>query len=248
MRYFYLIAGGVFFLSALTVNAPASLVGTLFKNDGKVLSWTHTRGSLWNGQIENLSMDGIYLGRATYRLAPLPLLRGSAKLNLTLVGGSVSGNGDVVASKNSLVIKDGKFRANLSSMTNRRAFGLPVNGVADINIAEIHFTRKGCRTADVTVWTDFLSSTARQVNAEGFALEGPARCEGEDLLVSLEGAGNEGNVQLHFKLRVDMTYDMVALVEPKRRVVADALVFLGFKQSGTALNYEVAGTLQEAGL
>ena len=245
-RFAIFFLAGFVFLLALLLSAPASLLNPMLASTS-IVSHTHIRGSVWSGVIENLSAEGVFLGRARYKLRPLSLLLAKPSFALTLSGGAVSGHGNFTVSRESIAIKNGAFRVSLGDITTSQALGMPVRGRADIDVASLHFNKNGCQRASGTISTDFLNGTAEEFGASGFVLAGPADCDGDDLRIKLAGEGDEGSANVVLLVKPNLTYSMEAMASPTRSEVATALSFLGFEATGTGLNYQVVGRLSQIG-
>ncbi len=242
-RKILVFVSGIFLLSALVIGAPASLLGRMLEKNIANFSYGHVSGSLWQGQFTHAGYDGVSLGRVDYRLKFLPLLTGKAEFDLELNGGALTGNISIGIGKNYIAASNGDLRARLEGITNNTAFGLPVRGIANVNLELLHLNGEGCQQADFSLWTDFLTLPAKQFGGQGFPMEGQGQCEGADLNLALAGNGAEGNAQLSFLIRPDMGYKITASAAPSNPDIIEALAFLGFEKKGEQLNYVADGVL-----
>lgn len=237
------IASLLVFLSVLIVKAPASILSRVAEKNIPGLSYSQAKGSVWEGHFEGVSINAVDLGRASYRIAPLSILTGRPHIKLSLSGGDLVGDVDIKIAHNRLDMGPSALTVRLAGVSTIKPFGQPVSGRAVIHVDQLIVSKTGCDAAQLTIVTDFLDQPARQWGSQGFELSGPGRCDNEDLVVDLAGAGAEGNANLALRLRPDLSFSVAASAKPEKESVAEALAFLGFEENGNSLVYRATGNL-----
>lgn len=118
-RYIWL--GALLYLLFLIVTAPASLlVWLLPKPAGVEIVLQQPRGTLWRGEVQRVALKPASgsvaeLGRLTWTMRWLPLLRGEMAADIELAGGPASARGLVAAGPGKLRLQgfDARFPAAL---------------------------------------------------------------------------------------------------------------------------------------
>lgn len=245
VRIFGIICGVLLFVGTVVMYAPSSLINIVVKNNTRAFTYSHSKGFLWQGELENVVASGIYVGGVMYKLSPLSLLTGNAKMDLRLSGGAINGTGIIKMGTKNIKIQEGMFRVMLSELTNKRAFGVPVVGFVDVNLQNTFISRKGCHSGEGKLSTNFLTVSSRQYGVEGFVLAGPIFCENQHLIIELSGEGEDGAAQITVTIAPDLSYKLSATANPLRRDLAQALAFFGFEEGESGLYYEYDGNFRE---
>lgn len=251
MKYRLFFIGVLIFAALALSQAPASLLASvmtkeLSKNSQARFSYAHVSGLAWKGRFDDVVINSTYIGRVDYDISLLALLTGKIKGDLSLRGGAIVGDGKIVLGKKLIDINGGNFRVALGDLTSNRALGVPLTGQLRIEAERLRFNKKGCVDAKGTIFTDFLHGPARQLNVEGFNLQGPASCKGDDLELLLSGSGSEGRVGVELLIKPDLHFQIVANVVPVREEVVEALAFAGFEKNENGLNYQASGNIAGA--
>lgn len=137
-------------------------------------------GTFWEGTIREGRFGDVTLGDLDAGIAPLPLLLGRARIGLRSRGGGGI-DGTVVVSRHSAGV-DG---ANASIPVGGALAPLPITAL-DLSEVSVRFVDGACDRAEGRV--------RATLNGAGLptALAGPARCDGEALLLPMTGGPGEG--------------------------------------------------------
>lgn len=117
-----------FILAAIWLTPLAFVAPYLNKMTSDVV-FQNPQGTIWNGQVENLSIQNHYLGKASWRVDPVKSLKALAlKSNFTVESKDINGNGLAGISVNkNLIIENTQFDINAeylnSLQTNAKLSG-----------------------------------------------------------------------------------------------------------------------------
>ena len=240
-----LLLAGASFATTLVAWAPASLLMALAPKSG--VAYVRSEGTIWRGAVEGLVVEGAPLGRVSFRVHPFALFSGRLAAAIEIEGGAIEGEGEfAVGLGGAVTARAVAAEVDLSRFRRFGIMGATLSGAARIEADELAFSVRGCRAAAGSVWTDVLRKPAQRFGGEAFDLEGPARCDGPDLAVSLAGQGSDGAATLDIRLKPGFEYAFKASVAPQRAGVEEALLYFGFERADGALGYETIGSLRRA--
>lgn len=242
-------AGAGAFLLAGIAGAPASLLPALLGFEKHGVRYENAQGSFWRGSISGVSATEIYVGDIDYRIRPAALLRGALSARLTASGGALVGKGDFSIGLGGLAQVNGaSFGLDLGALRGYAFLGEPLRGDLRLEVERLAFSKRGCRRANADIWSDILEAPARRIGAPVMPLSGALACDGDDLLASLSGDGEEGRVALTLRVTPALTYQLDATAEPKRLEMREALQSLGFRRQDDALTIGTRGAIRSAGV
>ena len=242
------IVGAIVFLITGVYAAPASLLAPVLSAAHDV-SYQRLEGRIWRGRIKGLVAADQRLGDVAFTIRALPLLLGNVETQLSLTGGVATGGGVVSVNvvSRSLELQDATADFNLNAIDRYTLFGLPYQGYARASVRRLVWNKTGCASADGSFWTDALNAAATRVTGDGIELSGPARCEGDALMLLLDGVNAYGDATIEIAVSPDLTYALSAAVTPKRSEARRSLELLGFQPDGRNLVYDAVGPLKGLG-
>lgn len=241
------VAGAIAFASALFASAPASLLPGLLGFEKHGVRYESVEGAIWRGVFTGVSVDGIYLGDIGYRLRLIALLRGALAAHITAAG-ALEGSGDIsIGARGTAGVKAASFDFNLGALKHYAFLGEPLRGNVRLEVERFAFSPQGCLRADVRAWSDVLEAPARRIDAPAMPLAGTISCDGDDVLASLAGDGEEGSVALALRVTPSLTYQVDATVAPTRLEMREALQSLGFRREDDRLTIGTRGAIRSAG-
>ncbi len=233
------------FTVALIASLPASMIGLALGGTG--VSYQKIEGTIWRGVVRNAGAQGIYIGDIDYRINPLRLLTGAAGAKLQFNGGAVDGDLNVTAGLGGLSVANSELTAQLSVIKRYRLMGAPFSGRAVVSMDRLRLTKNGCRRGEGALWTDALNAPAKQFDRSGVELQGPVRCEDNDLVLALAGVSDDGNLDILIRIKPDLRYDMTVTVAGAAPETRDTLKAFGFEEANGALVLGSIGVLQGVG-
>lgn len=241
--------GALTFVANAALLAPASLLAPALAGAPAPIAYERLEGRIWRGKIIRLQISEHDLGDVEFAVSPLPLFLGRLQARIRADGGAGEGAGRVSYGllDQSLKVSDAKFSFDLGSVRRYTIFGLPYQGDLTASVDSLVWTKNGCREAEAEIWTDLLDASSRQLAGEGMELSGAAACDGARLALTLRGENSEGRAEVIVSLGPDMTYQLVASVEPRRAELQENLQRLGFEDNGASLVYDAMGAIKGLG-
>ncbi|WP_411818294.1 type II secretion system protein N [Hyphococcus sp. DH-69] len=247
-RFMGLVVCAVFLIGVVTM-LPASLVSTFVNFDRQRVSYMAANGTIWNGSFENVNIGSAPLGDISFRLSALSLLTLFPKFDLSAKEGAVIG--DAIVSVNPaqrITIADLNADLDLGALAPYGILGAPTQGIARVSADKIALSpKKGCINADGTLWTNVLNAPAFRHDMPALPLNGDVTCEGEQLLVVLEGENDRAGAEIILRINKDLAYELAARAYSPEDDINSALRFLGFEDADGELVYGSAGIFRSAG-
>ena len=241
-----ILTGAAAFVCTALAAAPAIIVVAPIAAASKNVSYSDVSGTIWQGNIENLSVSGSPIGNVDFRISPFSVLRLSPKVDVRSAG-AVQGTGSAsVSIGGRLEVNNADFTFNLARLAQRGILGNPVEGTASVVVDRIALKRSGCAVAAAQLSTDVLDAPAKRFQGTPFPLSGEIRCDGDDLLVAMTGDSAEGTVAMYLRIRSNLTYELTAMARPRADAIASTLLFFGFEDQNGTLVYGSAGVLGKA--
>ncbi len=188
-------------------------------------------GSIWNGTLRDVSIDGVSLGHFSAKLSPLKLLSGTAAIQLRALSGEPAAA--------TLIATFANYGAD--GVTTRLvlpgAFDpLPVESV-DLKDASVRFSRNGCASADGQVRVT-LAGTLAGISL-GQQLLGIPRCDGKILTLALVSQSAMERITL--RIVPDGQYSAKLLIRASDADMAGKLNAAGFREASEGHFVEISG-------
>lgn len=230
------LAGVTLFIVLAVARLPLSLVLDVSDIRAQGVDWAAASGTVWDGTIVGVSLDGYPVGTITQRTGFLPLLTGRVVSDVAISGRPVNGEGRVSLAGERVTIADAAFLIDLASYDVVDAFGAPLRGTVRLEADNLRLRGERCQAGAVSLWTDSLTYSARAWGGEGFPLAGTATC-GEDgvLRLALSGQGSGQTVGITGTLDPALDYLAEVRAGGLEQDVATGLMLYGFEQSGDDL-------------
>lgn len=179
---------GAMLVAALLVFLPLRLVLGWAGLAEQGLTARSVGGTFWEGTIRDGRFGEVALGDMDAGIAPLPLLIGRARIDLASRSASPSLTGAVGVSRHSAGIDD----LNAAIPVGQALAPLPITAI-DLTDVSIRFVDGACDSAEGRVRAT-LSGAGLPTSS---ALSGPARCDGDALLLPMTGGpGETANLRL----------------------------------------------------
>ena len=207
-------------LLALIAFFPLGLALQIAGLDGRLFAARSVEGSVWNGTLRDVSIDGVPLGDFASSLSPIRLLTGVAAIRLQ---GAQGGPTAVATSSLSAL----GVEALSASFANRSAFApLPVERV-ELKNAAASFRNGQCVSASGLVRVQLASELAGV--PLGQTLTGTPRCDGPILSVPLVSQSQMERVLL--RLSPDGQYEAKLLMKAQDAATAVKLTAMGLPET-----------------
>jgi general secretion pathway protein N len=221
----------VVLVAALIATFPLRLALGAISGSGALFTARAAEGSIWNGRLRDVSIDGVSLGDFSAKLSPLKLLSGTAAIQLRALSGEPAAA--------TLIATFASYGAD--NVTTRLvlpgAFDpLPVESV-DLKDASVRFSRAGCASADGQVRVT-LAGTLAGISL-GQQLLGTPRCEGKILTLALVSQSAMERITL--RIVPDGQYSAKLLIRASDAEMAGKLNAAGFRETSDGHFVEISG-------
>ena len=244
MRIGMAVVGILLFVSVLIARLPLSL---LVENAPVPVDYRSVSGTIWNGRIAGIEVDGQEVGDAEIGLRFFPLLTARVSTALALRGRFIDGLGDVSFDGTTLAIRDATGTADVSRFGLVDVFGQPLRGTIEGSIDRLEFSRtEGCLHAELDLATDALTQSLGIYAGDGLELVGKGRCENGDLVIPLDGENDDAVIEVELRLKANGRYHSVLAVTPLEPRLGDFLGQVGFRKEGNTYVAERGGSVEEA--
>ena len=172
-------------------NVPLAFVMKKAGLTSKGVFWQQARGTVWDGQVTGLSVNGEPVGAVEGSFSLSRLVQSQPGHLLHWTGPSGHGTALAGPAKDGIHLEDGQaavtFDASrISSLFPAREVSLRLSDV------QMDMGRDGCRAASGDVQTDALAHVSAAYGATWPELTGFLSCEQGELVISLEGQAADG--------------------------------------------------------
>ena len=155
------------------------------------VSWQQARGTIWNGQVTGLEVEGQPAGAVSLSFRPQDILQGRLSHDLIWSGPAGRGTAQVGLSAAGMNIRGG--RAEVSIDTSLVSSRLPKHeATLRITEADMSFEGTDCTVGEGNVSTQGLSGLTAGYGMHWPELSGTIRCEAGEVLVDLSGKADDG--------------------------------------------------------
>ncbi len=210
------------------------------------VGWAQVQGTLLNGRIDGLHVQGQPMGDVQLKLRPLSLISLAPEFDIQWGGPGGQGTGVVKVSKNRLAAREVRMQHQINAIEALAGPVRALGGIVRISNGAVVMTPVGCESASGKVTTDTLQVAAQQYGREFGIIEGPISCIERDLMLELNGTSQSGDsVQVDAKASVLGTSMFEVAIN-----TADTQMTLGLSQIGFTFrdgawrySYEQKGSL-----
>lgn len=221
----------VVLIIALIAAFPLRLALGTLGGTGTLFTARAAEGSIWNGKLRDVSIDGVSLGDFSAKLSPIKLLSGAAAIQLRALSGEPAAA--------TLIATFGNYGAD--NITTRLvlpgAFDpLPVESI-NLEDASVRFSKSGCAAAGGQVRVT-LAGTLAGISL-GQQLLGTPRCDGKILTLALVSQSAMERITL--RIVPDGQYSAKLLIRASDADMAGKLNAVGFRETSEGHFVEISG-------
>lgn len=223
------------FLFALLALFPLRLAFNMLALQENGLSGRAIHGSVWWGDIEQLTLGGVPLGNVEARLSAVQLLVGRARMDFARHRGAPDDlKGAVSVNTSSFGVDDVTAHIGVGG----HFAPLPVNGL-DFDDLSVRFADGACVRAEGRLKVR-MSPAVQGLNLSQ-GLSGEAVCDGDTLLLPL--ASQSGMETMRMRIEANRSFHAELLVRTSDPALSTDLQKSGFTRRGNALALTVRGRL-----
>ncbi len=226
------------FIGALAIGLATKIpLSFVMRNSGATsqgLSWQQARGTIWDGQVTGLGMNGNPLGAIDMSLSPWKFITGGAPSHFDWISEQGRARGDIAISKNSIRLKNTDMNLFVGTMSGLHPELQKLGGALSLKNVDAAAELSGaCKSASGAAQTDILQRLGTQYGRSWPILKGEISCANGDLILPLSGEGEAGE---RFNISIIAsptgTIDQTIEVEGLDGQVSVALQSMGFTPSG----------------
>ncbi len=190
------------FAAGMALFAPLGIALRLTGADSHSIGWDTAEGTVLNGRIQGLEIEGQPYGNAALQLQALALLSGKLRYTVDWTSEHGSGTGEVFAGSNtSIAIEKFSIDLDLLRLEQAALWIRQSGGRVQLQGQTIRFNADQCVQADGKAQSDVLERN-REILGSGWSdMRGDLRCENGDLVIPL-ASENETGTRFLAQLRV----------------------------------------------
>jgi len=223
------------FLFAMLALFPLRLAFNMLALQENGLAARAIHGSLWWGDIEQLTIGGVPLGNVEARLSPIQLFVGRARMDFSRQRGAPDDlKGAVSVNNSSFGVDDVTAHIGVGGLFAP----LPVNGL-DFDDLSVRFVDGACARAEGRLKAR-MSPAVQGLNLSQ-GLSGEAVCDGSALLLPL--ASQSGMETMRMRIEGNRSFHAEFLIRTNDPALSADLQKNGFTHRGNALALSIRGRL-----
>lgn len=243
------LAVGAIFVIALIATMPLSVVLRAASLEQHGVSVSRIDGTIWRGQLHNVSARDVNFGDIELRLDPLSVIAFAPRMRINAARGDVVGGGDVsISIARNTRLDNVRLNVAAPAITTQRIFGAAPSGSVRLTIDKARLSPAGCAEASGAIATDMLNEVAVRYSGSAFPVSGGITCVDGVIRLSLFGDGASGRANIDLQIRPDRTYVVKVVAHPADQELLSALLFFGFEQSDDSLVYGSTGIVEGVGI
>ena len=219
----------------LIVLLPLKAVTVVASGAGR-LGYEDVFGTVWNGRVYGLTVQGERVREIAVSVAPLPLLTGRISADWRAADDGLAGNGHAVIAPGYLRLDNASLTAPLARLANVRD-GLDPRDPVFLRLARLELRDGRCVEAAGSVRSGALIEPAAAHGVDAPPLEGDIACEGGDVAMTFSGETPDVTVNGRAVLRPG-GYDWQLDVRTDNPDLADVLALAGFRAEGDGWHAE----------
>lgn len=225
-------------LAFLIAFLPLSVAMGLSRAKESGLDWSRATGTVWDGRLEDVSYQRRLVGDLALGLQPAPLLAGRLSVDASLRGRGLMGEGVAqIGPGDRLALYEARINTSLQHAEGLDPRLRGREGTLTLELERVGFAGGECREAEGAAWTDALVHGDRRADWTGPPLEGPAACDGADLVVRLAGEDASGEYRAEARLGPRTPFRVTASVRSAGPDLRSFLTLLGFRRDGDVYAY-----------
>ncbi|WP_300544301.1 type II secretion system protein N [Maricaulis sp.] len=195
------------------------------------LGYSDVFGTVWNGRVYGLEVNGDPVREVAVSLRPLALLTGRIAADWRIADEAVSGSGRAALAGRMLALDNVSLALPLSRLGGADVPGLDPQEAVFVRLPRLRLDGDACVEAAGTVRTGALVTLAAAYGFEGPVITGELSCRGGDLV--LEFGGEEAGLSLSGEAVLRRSgYDWQVGAHTDRAELADIFALAGLERDG----------------
>ena len=158
------------------------------------VQWTQSEGTIWNGRIMGVYLNGQPVGDVDVALKPLSLLSFKPTLDVQWGGAGGRGAGSLtLIDQDSIEASDIRLQQNISALESLSGDLRSIGGTFRLIDGRVRIDGQQCSAAKGTLQSDTLSIAAQQFGRDFSDLTGSLDCTNGAFDIALSGDGPAGD-------------------------------------------------------
>ncbi|OLF71058.1 hypothetical protein AWH62_13445 [Maricaulis sp. W15] len=220
----------------LIVLMPLKAVA-LAAGGSQALGYRDVFGTIWQGRVYGLTLNGVPVRELEVSLDPLALVSGQLGGNWRLADASLRGDGVARFSPASLELGESQLVVTLDRLGLEPLPGLDPAERVFVRLSRLEIRDGACVAVSGTARTGALIGLARLYGRDGPAVTGEFACVDDRLVLDWTGAVDGLSLDGRVSFRSD-GYDWTARIETSWPELVDGLALAGMQRDGTAWRAE----------
>ena len=193
MRVFLIFAALVALIWAGVSQIPLGFALRQLPLNAMGVNWTQSEGTVWNGRIMGVYLNGQPVGDIDVALRPMSLVSLQPKVDFQWGGAGGRGAGTVGMSGDMISASNLRIEQRISAMESLSPEVRAVGGVFRLSQGALRIEGNQCTSATGRLSSDTLSIAAEQFGREFSDLSGTLDCVDGAFSIDMNGSGPTGD-------------------------------------------------------
>lgn len=158
------------------------------------VQWTQSEGTVWNGRIMGVYLNGQPIGDVDVALKPFSLLAFKPEVDMQWGGAGSRGAGTLVLDGGAVEGRDLRLEQQVAALQNIATELRSIGGVFRLSDAAVRIEDGRCESATGQLRSNTLSLAAERFGRDFPALEGAISCENGAFQMNMEGRSKQGDM------------------------------------------------------
>lgn len=194
MRFFFILVAVAAFAWFAAAQIPLGFVLRKLPLNAMGIQWTQSEGTVWNGRIMGVYLNGQPVGDVDVALKPVSLLSFKPSLDIQWGGAGGRGAGTLtLLDSDSVEASDVRLQQNVSALEGLSGDIRSIGGTFRLAGGRVRIDDRQCSAASGSLQSDTLSIAAQQFGRTFSELTGTLGCENGAFDLDMSGKGPAGD-------------------------------------------------------
>lgn len=223
----------IVFVAAFLVFAAASAPASFFAPQrSEAFSYEQVGGSVWAARLQNVRLGSYSARELSWRVFPLDLVQGKARVPVWIQDGGIEGDGMLLANWEG----DRRIVINTLRLDGAHLGEIDLPGETSLRDFDVFFEDGRCARASGRGESDVLQGAGERLGWPGPRLAGEAACDGDDGRIVMSGVNELGDqASLEVRLSANGAVQWRFDVQSTRPEPQAALAAVGFSPDGEGM-------------
>lgn len=229
---------------------PLGLVLNRLPLNNMGVEWTQSEGTIWDGRMSGVYLNGQPVGDVDLALRPMSLLSFAPTLEVQWGGAGGRGAGVVtVRGENRIDASDLRIEQQINALESLSNEVRSIGGIFRLGDGTVSIANGSCTSASGNVQTDSLARAAQQFGRSFSDLTGTITCEDGAFAISMSGDSPQGDsVEIDAIATLYGRSDIDVTVSTQSDEIETLLARSGFSQDDGVWTYEYQTAPMDGGM